>query len=88
MTSKTNEAVFSTQPMAEVFNPRPARLAAHVAPMQVVAPQATPRQLNASFVAGAESNHDHASRRLIEGMLLGAGAGLAWSSWRHHLRNR
>lgn len=78
--TKTNEAVFSIQPMFEVFNPT-YRRGIHAAPMRAVAPQAVPRQLNASFIGGAEAQHDKRSRALIDGLIAGAGTYVAWSAW-------
>jgi hypothetical protein len=79
--SKTNKATFTRQPIAAPYDPS-RRRPGHAAPMQVVTPQITPRQLNAQFISGAESQHDRSSRRLIEGMVIGAAAGSAWSAWR------
>ena len=78
----TNQATFSTQPMFEVFNPQ--RTGHKHATMQPVAPQATPKQLNAQFTGGAESQHDRASKVLIDSLIGGVlGAG-AWSAWERH----
>jgi hypothetical protein len=78
----TNDAVFSTQPMFEVFNPARTGLRAS-APDPMFPKEDTANQLNAEFTTGAESQHDSTSRALIDGLLV---ANLAWSAWERHRR--
>jgi hypothetical protein len=91
--SKTNEAVFTIQPMAKPFDPPWREPAARAPAPRVI----SPRQLTSQFVSGAELAHDHSTRLglapnrhgLRNAALTGVGvyAGTrAWSAWRQHAR--
>lgn len=79
----TNQATFTTQPMAKAYGWQGAK---HARP----APSASSNieaARTSEFVQGATESHDRGARaalNVIEGAVIGYAAGKAWSAWWRH----